>query len=66
VETGLFVGGYAVLHSLMGVVLRKGVVWFFLATIAEVPPTVCSSGFLAPLSSSPPYPPGADFVKFKW
>jgi len=39
----------------MGFLLRKGVVWFFLATITEVPPTVGSSGFLAPLLSSHHY-----------
>ena len=39
----------------MGLLLRKGVVWFFIATIAEVPPTVSISGFLVPLLSSHQY-----------
>jgi hypothetical protein len=31
--------------------LAKGVIWLFLATIAEVTPVVSSTGFVAPLLS---------------
>ena len=31
--------------------LAKGVIWLFLATIAEVTPVVSSAGFVAPLLS---------------
>jgi len=43
VETGLILGSPGALLSLILFSPHKGVVWLFLATIAEVPPAVSSS-----------------------
>jgi len=45
VETGLILGSPGALLSLILFSPHKGVVWLFLATIAEVPPAVSPSRF---------------------
>ena len=56
-----------VLLSLIRFFLHKGVIWLFLATIAEVPPAVGLQSFFSPLPiSSLCYAPGIRYVESKW
>ena len=69
VDTGLILGSPGVLLSLICFFLHKGVIWLFLATLAEVPPAVGLQGFFSPLPiSSLCYAPlaGIRFVESEW